>query len=97
MGVRAQIQLLKSYAVARPRYVFDLVDRRLRGPAGCCETWGDLTTVWATDPGYGPKVMFLYSGMVEQALKRRANGEGFDDPTLATPAASATPGPPVAD
>ena len=32
----------------------------LRGPAGCCQTWGDLTTVWATDPTYGPKVMLLY-------------------------------------
>ncbi|MBX3283705.1 MAG: glucosaminidase domain-containing protein, partial [Actinobacteria bacterium] len=42
MGVRAQIQLLKSYAVRKPEYAHDLVDRRLRGPAGCCPTWGDL-------------------------------------------------------
>ena len=77
MGVRAQIQLLKSYAVARPRYVNPLVDRRLRGPAGCCDIWGDLTTVWATDPGYGPKVMALYSAMVDHALRRRAGGVGF--------------------
>lgn len=80
MGVRAQIQLLKSYAVARPDYVNDLVDRRLRGPAGCCSTWNDLTTVWATDPGYGPKVMLLYSLMVDHALERRSAGIGFDDP-----------------
>ncbi|MEO6987948.1 MAG: glucosaminidase domain-containing protein [Aquihabitans sp.] len=79
MGVRAQIQLLKSYAVARPDYVHDMVDRRLRGPAGCCQTWNDLTTVWATDPGYGPKVMLLYSLMVDHALERRASGLGFDD------------------
>ena len=80
MGVRAQIQLLKSYAVARPEYAHDLVDRRLRGPAGCCRSWNDLTTVWATDPGYGPKVMLLYSLMVDHALSRRAAGIGFDDP-----------------
>lgn len=85
MGVRAQIQLLKSYAVRRPEYVNDLVDRRLRGPAGCCVTWGDLTTVWATDPGYGPKVMLLYSDMVDHALRRRANGQGFDEPVFTAP------------
>jgi hypothetical protein len=79
LGVRAQIQLLKSYAVATPNYVNELVDRRLRGPAGCCETWGDLTTVWATDPTYGPKVMLLYTSLVDHALDRRARGEGFDD------------------
>lgn len=79
-GVRAQIQLLKSYAVRAPEYVNDLVDRRLRGPAGCCATWGELTTVWATDPDYGTKVMFLYSSMVDHALARRAVGIGFDDP-----------------
>ncbi len=79
LGVRAQIQLLKSYAVRKPQYANPLVDKRLRGPAGCCESWGDLTTVWATDPTYGPKVMLLYSSMVEYALQRRARGEGFDD------------------
>jgi hypothetical protein len=77
MGVRAQIQLLKSYAVKKPAYVNDLVDKRLRGPAGCCTTWGDLTTVWATDPTYGPKVMLLYSSLLEFALQRRAAGLGF--------------------
>ncbi|MCB0965049.1 MAG: glucosaminidase domain-containing protein, partial [Acidimicrobiales bacterium] len=81
LGVRAQIQLLKSYAVRTPDYANELVDRRLRGPAGCCETWGDLTTVWATDPTYGPKVMLIYTSIVEHALARRARGEGFEDPT----------------
>ena len=77
-GVRAQIQLLKGYAVKEPAYANPLVDRRLRGPAGCCQTWGDLTTVWATDPTYGPKVMLLYTSLVDYALARRARGEGFD-------------------
>ncbi|WP_421120709.1 glucosaminidase domain-containing protein [Aquihabitans daechungensis] len=81
-GVRAQIQLLKGYAVKKPEYANPLVDKRLRGPAGCCQTWGDLTTVWATDPTYGPKVMLIYTSMVEYALQRRARGEGFADPSV---------------
>jgi N-acetylmuramoyl-L-alanine amidase len=80
MGVRAQIQLLKSYALTSPPYVYPKVDSRLRGPAGCCQTWGALTTVWATDPTYGPKVMLIYSDIVAYALARRAAGQGFDDP-----------------
>ncbi|CAN5412448.1 hypothetical protein BH10ACT1_BH10ACT1_31270 [soil metagenome] len=80
LGVRAQIQLLKSYAVRKPQYASPLVDKRLRGPAGCCSTWGDLTTVWATDPGYGPKVMLIYTAMVSYALQRRAAGQGLEDP-----------------
>jgi hypothetical protein len=83
VGVRAQIQLLKGYAVKKPDYAIPLVDKRLRGPAGCCPTWGDLTTVWATDPTYGPKVMLIYTSIVEYALQRRARGEGFDDPSVA--------------
>lgn len=85
MGVRAQIQLLKSYALASPRYVHPKVDSRLRGPAGCCPTWGHLTTVWATDPTYGPKVMLIYSDIVAYALSRRAAGQGFDDPRAPLP------------
>ncbi len=85
MGVRAQIQLLKSYAVRQPEYANDLVDKRLRGPAGCCPTWGDLTTVWATDPTYAPKVMLIYSGIVDYAIGRRHAGQGFDDPLPAVP------------
>ena len=49
-------------------------------PAGCCPTWGHLTTVWATDSGYGLKVMVIYSSMVDHALDRRARGEGFEAP-----------------
>ena len=85
LGVRAQIQLLKSYAIRSPDYLFPLVDRRLRGPAGCCKTWGDLTTVWATDPGYGPKVMLIYTSMVQYALGRRSAGQGFDDAPIELP------------
>lgn len=79
-GVRAQIQLLKSYAVKQPAYAQPLVDKRLRGPAGCCDSWGDLTKKWATDPTYGPKVMLLYTSLLDYALGRRAAGEGLDFP-----------------
>lgn len=79
-GVRAQIQLLKGYAVKKPEYANPLVDKRLRGPAGCCQTWGDLTKVWATSPIYGPVVMGMYSSLVEHSLARRARGEGFSTP-----------------
>ncbi|HEY4376602.1 MAG TPA: glucosaminidase domain-containing protein [Acidimicrobiales bacterium] len=72
LGVRAQIQLLKSYAIKHPTYANPVVDSRLKGPAGCCPTWGDLTTVWATDPGYGPAVMGIYQQIVDFALKRHA-------------------------
>ena len=82
MGVRAQIQLLKSYAVGGSLFVNPLVDGRLRGPAGCCATWADLTGVWATDPGYHPKFLALYTDMVNYALSRRANGQGLEDPPL---------------
>lgn len=82
MGVRAQIQLLKSYAVKKPHYANTLVDKRLHGPAGCCQTWGDLTKKWATSPIYGPSVMALYTSLVDYALGRRALGQGFDDPMV---------------
>ena len=82
LGVRAQIQLLKSYAVKKPHYANKLVDKRLRGPAGCCTTWGDLTKKWATSPIYGPSVMLLYTSLVDFALGRRALGQGFDDPMV---------------
>lgn len=83
-GVRAQIQLLKSYAFKDPPYANPLIDKRLRGPSGCCQTWGELTSVWATSPIYGDAVMMLYTSLVDYALQRRANGEGDDDPlTLA--------------
>jgi hypothetical protein len=67
-GVRAQIQLLKSYVFERPEYRFDLVDRRLRGPAGCCQTWNQLTGVWASASHYGPSLLAIYLDMAEFAL-----------------------------
>ncbi len=70
-GVRAQIQLLKSYVFEAPEYAHPLVDRRLRGPAGCCQTWNELGGVWASVPHYGPIVLGVYQSMLEFALARR--------------------------
>ncbi|WP_334141645.1 glucosaminidase domain-containing protein [Rhabdothermincola sp.] len=70
-GVRAQIQLLKSYVYDKPEYRFELVDRRLRGPAGCCQTWNQLTGVWASASHYGPAMLGIYLNMAEFALDRR--------------------------
>lgn len=72
LGVRAQIQLLKSYAVDQPLYVNPLVDPRLHGPVGCCPTWGDLTRKWATAPTYGPAIMAIYTDLMQFALRRHA-------------------------
>jgi hypothetical protein len=72
LGVRAQIQLLKSYALKKPIYVNPLVDQRLHGPAGCCPTWGDLTLKWATAPTYGPRIMAIYTDLMMHALRHEA-------------------------
>jgi hypothetical protein len=71
MGARAQMQLLKSYIYEKPEYVNDLVDRRLRGPAGCCQTWNELSGVWATGGGYGALIMWIYLDMLEWLYQQR--------------------------
>jgi hypothetical protein len=76
LGVRGQIQLLKSYAEKTPTYVNPLVDPRLVGPAGCCQTWTQLTKTWASDPNYGPKILGVYLGMLQWLLKVRGAEPG---------------------
>ncbi len=76
LGVRGQIQLLKSYAEKTPKYVNPVVDPRLVGPAGCCQTWTQLTKTWASDPNYGPKILGVYQTMLEWLLKVRAAEPG---------------------
>jgi hypothetical protein len=70
-GVRAQIQLLKSYVFEKPEYANDLVDRRLHGPAGCCQTWNELSGVWASGGGYGALIMSIYQDMLEWVYQQR--------------------------
>ncbi len=71
LGVRAQIQLLKQYSEGNVTYKNPLVDRRLRGPAGCCPTWTDLTHIWATNGNYGPKIMSVYREMLHWLVLQR--------------------------
>jgi hypothetical protein len=70
-GVRAQIQLLKSYVYEQPEYKNPLVDRRLRGPAGCCQTWNELSGVWASAGGYSAHIMRIYQDMLEWLYVQR--------------------------
>lgn len=70
-GVLAQIQLLESYARVDPVYERPRVDPSLNGPAGCCQTWNQLGGVWATDGGYGPRILTRYAEMLEWLLIER--------------------------
>ncbi len=64
LGVRAQIQLLADYDQRGVKLVHPIVDPRLHGPSGCCQTWGELTHTWATAGNYGPKIMGIYRQML---------------------------------
>ena len=74
LGVLAQIQLLKSYADADPVYVLPRADPDLDGPSGCCQTWTELGGVWATDGGYGPRILRYYADMLEWLVAERTAG-----------------------
>jgi len=88
IGVRAQIQLLKSYAESSPQYNSPRADATLDGPAGCCPNWTDLTGVWASDPNYGPHILNGYQAMLEWLVTYRPT-----EPLL-PPAPVAAPSPP---
>ena len=71
MGVRAQVQLLKSYAEKDPTYNSPRADPDLNGPAGCCVAWFDLGGVWASAPNYGPHILDAYLAMLEWLIAYR--------------------------
>jgi len=71
IGVLAQIQLLKSYADADPIYHRPRAAPTLNGPSGCCQTWTELSGVWASDPGYGNRILTYYAGMLEWLVAKR--------------------------
>ena len=73
-GVRAQVQLLKSYAEPTPTFANPMVDPRLHGPAGCCQAWIDLGGVWASDTGYGPRILARYRDMLQWLVLTRSEG-----------------------
>ena len=78
LGVRAQIQLLRTYAqpgltaagLADPP-VLAALDPSSQSAEGCCRTWPSLTGVWATDPVYGRSILVLYQDMLAWALAQR--------------------------
>lgn len=72
LGVRGQIQLLKSFADAHPSYHHPLARADLKsGKPGCCPTWDSLTGVWATAKDYGPKILDRYVTLLEWLVERR--------------------------
>ena len=71
LGVRAQMQLLHDYAQVGAVLRHPIVDRRLHGPSGCCQTWRELTHTWATDGNYGAKIMDQYFGMLMWLVRER--------------------------
>lgn len=71
LGVRAQIQLLADYTQRNVKLAHPLVDRRLHGPSGCCQTWWQLTHTWATAGNYGPKIMGIYREMLHWLVLER--------------------------
>lgn len=71
LGVRAQIQLLADYTQRDVKLAHPLVDRRLHGPSGCCQTWWQLTHTWATAGNYGPKIMGIYREMLYWLVVQR--------------------------
>jgi hypothetical protein len=71
MGVRGQLQHLKTYVFRDPVFANPFVDRRLQGPAGCCQTWNQLTGVYATNPAYGALLLSIYEQMLDWLLAYR--------------------------
>lgn len=76
VGVRAQMQLLRSYADRNATsssfgYASTNTKPETLGVRGCCDTWGRLTGVWATDPKYGPQIMEIYGRMLTWTIARR--------------------------
>ncbi len=76
LGVRQQVQLLRTYADPRLTSA-DLAHPPVRsrperhGVRGCCRTWLDLNGVWATGAGYGERVLQIYSDLARYALTKR--------------------------
>jgi hypothetical protein len=80
-GVRAQIQLLRTYAdstltasqLAAPPVLASL-DPAAQGRRGCCTTWNALTGVWATDPNYGLTILDVYEEILAYTVRADPGG-----------------------
>jgi hypothetical protein len=92
MGVRAQIQLLATYAtpglttakLARPLASAQLApeDQPIQGTR---QTWMSLSLTWATNPVYGQSILGLYDSMLRWALTH-PNPSSSASPTVASAA-----------
>jgi hypothetical protein len=76
LGVRAQIQLLRTYA--QPGLTSDQLASPPAGRApegsrvrGCCSTWMELTGVWATANNYGVRILEIYNELLVFAAARQ--------------------------
>lgn len=83
LGVRAQIQLLRAYAdpsITSAGFGYPAVKTQPEtlGVRGCCDTWGRLTGVWATDSAYGPKIMEIYHRMLTFTIAKRLAAQPGD-------------------
>jgi len=78
LGIRAQIQLLRTWAtatlttseLAEPPVLAPLAPED-QADRGCCGTWESLTGVWASDPNYATKVLGMYSDILIYAIHRQ--------------------------
>jgi hypothetical protein len=91
LGVRAQIQLLRTYA--QPGLTSDQMANPPVGRApersgvrGCCSTWMELTGVWATANNYGTRILQIYNDLLVFAAARQR-----EDLALLTAAQAAQP------
>lgn len=80
MGVRAQIQLLHTYAddnLTTADLAFPPAGKppERSGVRGCCDTWMELSGVWATGPGYGVKILTIYNEMLAFAAQRQRDAQ----------------------
>lgn len=89
LGVRAQMQLLHTYAddnLTTDRLAYPPVGRSPERShvRGCCDTWMELSGVWATGPGYGVKILTIYNEMLAFAAQRQRDAAALA--ALAPPA-----------
>jgi hypothetical protein len=105
LGVRAQIQLLRTYA--QPGLTSDQLANPPAGRApersrvrGCCSTWMELTGVWATASNYGVRILEIYNELLvfaaarqrqDLALLAAAQAAPAVPPTVTDPAAPTDP------
>ncbi|MHB1535246.1 MAG: glucosaminidase domain-containing protein [Acidimicrobiales bacterium] len=87
LGVRAQMQLLHSFADAsltvaqlgRP-LVDPVLTPQSQPDRGCCPTWQSLTGKWATDPIYGQTLLAMYQQILSFALAHPGAGAAAAPP-----------------